>query len=132
MKTCLIVDDSVMVRKVLSRMIEDMGFTCLESDNGEAAYDVCRGKMPDVIVLDWDMPVMDGLEFIQKLRRTAGGDTPKVIFCTSENDSKKIHKAINAGADEYIMKPFDTDIIRSKFTRLNLYNAPVNHAVQRS
>ncbi len=123
MKTCLIVDDSTVVRGVLRRIVQDMGFSCMESDNGEAAYDICRAQMPDVILVDWNMPAMNGLEFLKKLRKTAGGQLPKVIFCSSESESKKIQKVMDTGADEYVMKPFDRGIIRSKFLQLGLTEA---------
>lgn len=115
MKTCLIVDDSETVRKLLRHIVEDMGFACIEAEHGEAAYDACRAQMPDVILLDWSMPIMNGLAFTQKLRQTAGGEKPVIIFCTSETDIGQIRKALEAGASEYVMKPFDASIIRSKF-----------------
>jgi len=123
MKTCLIVDDSPIVRNILRNIVEELGFSCYEADNGQVAYDACCAQLPDAILLDWNMPVMNGLDFLKKLRKTAGGDKPKVIFCTSETDSKQIHKALNAGADEYVMKPFDGDIIRSKFRLTGLMEA---------
>lgn len=123
MKYCLIVDDSEIVRKILRRTIEDMGYTCTEAGDGEEAYNACRALMPDVIVTDWNMPVLNGLDFIKKLRRTAGGDKVKVIFCSAESNLKKIRQAVDAGADEYVMKPFDNTIIYSKFYLLGLYKA---------
>lgn len=123
MKTCLIVDDSEVVRKTMRRIVEDLRFICIEAEHGEAAYDICRSQMPDVITLDWNMPVMDGYEFLKKLRKTAGGDKPKVIFCSTQGDAKKIRTVIEAGADEYVIKPFDTAIIHSKFKLLNLLDA---------
>jgi two-component system chemotaxis response regulator CheY len=76
--------------------------------------------MPDAILLDWNMPVMDGLQFLRELRRQPEGRTPKVIFCTTENDVAHIARAVNAGADEYIMKPFDRAIMQSKFQEIGL------------
>ena len=67
--------------------------------------------MPDAVLLDWNMPVMDGYEFLGNLRRMPGGDAPKVVFCTTENDVAHIARALHAGANEYIMKPFDKDIV---------------------
>lgn len=120
MTGCLIVDDSVTVRRVLCRLLEDAGFTCAEAENGQEAYNICRGKMPDLIIVDWNMPVMNGLDFVQKLRRTVGGERPKIIFCTSECDIRQMRRAIDAGADEYIMKPFNADILRSKLAHVGL------------
>lgn len=123
MKTCLIVDDSPIVRSVLRNILMDAGFDCREAENGEAAYDQCRAQFPDLILLDWNMPVMNGPDFLKKLRKTAGGEKPKVIFCTSETDIKQIRKALDAGADEYVMKPFDADIILSKLRLTGMLEA---------
>ena len=119
-KTCLIVDDSRVVRKIARKIIEDLGFTCSEAEDGEKAYEACMGSMPQAILLDWNMPVMNGIEFLRKLRATSGGDAPKVVFCTTENDFSFIQEALNAGANEYIMKPFDSDIVQSKFQQIGV------------
>ena len=76
--------------------------------------------MPDAILLDWNMPVMDGLDFLKELRKEPSGDKPVVVFCTAERDILKITEALDAGADEYVMKPFDSDIIESKFFQAGL------------
>lgn len=120
MKSCLLVDDSRVVRKVARRITEDLGFECHEAEDGQVAYELCLKSMPDAILLDWNMPVMNGLEFLEKLRQMDGGDHPKVIFCTTENDMEHIQKAMEAGANEYIMKPFDNEIIESKFSQVGL------------
>jgi two-component system chemotaxis response regulator CheY len=79
-----------------------------------------RTAVPDVILLDWNMPVMNGLEFLRRLRREQGGDAPKVVFCSVENDLDRIREALTSGADEYIMKPFDGDIVASKLALVGL------------
>lgn len=119
-KICLVVDDSRVVRKVARRIVEDLGFACEEAEDGQVAYNACEGKMPDAILLDWNMPVMSGIEFLEKLRSMNNGQAPKVVFCTTENDMDHIMRAMNAGANEYIMKPFDSDIIQSKFEQIGL------------
>lgn len=123
MSVCLVVDDSRVVRKVARRIIEDFGFTCEEAEDGQKAYEFCESKMPDMILLDWNMPVMSGIEFLEKLRASEGGTAPKVIFCTTENDMAHITRAMTAGADEYIMKPFDAEIIGYKLSQLGLIDA---------
>lgn len=123
MLSCLVVDDSRVVRKVARRIVEDLGFACEEAEDGQKAYDYCAGKMPDAILLDWNMPIMSGIEFLEKLRQMPNGKNPKVIFCTTENDMAHITRAINAGANEYIMKPFDSEIIQSKFVQIGLMSA---------
>ena len=120
MKSCLIVDDSRVVRKVARRIAEDLGFTCDEAEDGQKAYEACQKSMPDAILLDWNMPIMSGIEFLEKLRVMENGQKPKVVFCTTENDMKHIQRAITAGANEYIMKPFDNEIIQNKFQQIGL------------
>ena len=120
MKSCLVVDDSKVVRMVARKILEALKFEIAEAENGQVALEKCRARMPDVILLDWNMPVMDGIEFLRALRKSAGGDAPRVVFCTTENDMAHIREAIGAGANEYIMKPFDSDIIQSKFAQIGL------------
>ncbi len=120
MRTCLIVDDSRVVRKVASRIVEKFGFDILEAENGAQALEVCSQQFPDLILLDWYMPVMDGMEFIGKLRALPGGDKPIVIFCTTENDIGHIQQAIMAGANEYVMKPFDEEILSAKLSQVGI------------
>lgn len=120
MKSCLIVDDSRVVRKVAGRIAHDLGFSCREAEDGQKAYEACQESMPDAIILDWNMPVMSGIEFLEKLRQMEGGNHPKVVFCTTENDISHIQRAMQAGANEYIMKPFDSEIIESKFIQIGL------------
>jgi two-component system, chemotaxis family, chemotaxis protein CheY len=115
MKQCLIVDDSSVVRKVARRIMEELDFNVAEAEEGAQALDMCRQAMPDLILLDWSMPVMDGVEFLLQLRKQlSGGDKPKVVFCTTENDVAQIAKAMRAGADDFLLKPFDRDIVEAK------------------
>ena len=120
MKHCLVVDDSSVIRKVARRILEDMSFEISEAENGKDALEKCKMRMPDAVLLDWNMPIMDGIDFLTALRDVTGGDVPKVIFCTTENDAAHITRAIDAGANEYIMKPFDRDIIEAKFQEVGL------------
>ncbi len=120
MKTCLVVDDSSVVRKIARRILEDMDFQIIEAEDGEQALASASAAMPDAVLLDWNMPVMDGYEFLGNLRRMPGGDVPKVVFCTTENGIDHISRALHAGANEYIMKPFDKDIVTAKFQEVGL------------
>lgn len=114
MKTCLVVDDSKVIRKVARHILEALNFAVSEAADGNEALDVCRDASPDVILLDWNMPVMSGMEFLRALRASEGGGRPKVVFCTTENGIAHIRAAIDAGADEYVMKPFDRETLQNK------------------
>jgi len=120
MKSCLIVDDSRVIRKVARQIFDSLGFSCEEAEDGKQALDSCMAKMPDFVLLDWNMPVMDGMEFLKALRQSPNGSSPIVVFCTTENDMKHIQEALMSGANEYIMKPFDADIVRSKLSQLGM------------
>ncbi len=120
MRSCLVVDDSRVIRKVARRILEDLEFKIEEAADGMEALTACRGQMPDMVLLDWNMPVMNGLDFLKALRQEPGGDKPVVIFCTTENDLDHITQALENGANEYIMKPFDGDIIEAKLAEVGL------------
>jgi len=120
LKTCLVVDDSRVIRKVARRVLEDIGFEIAEASDGLEALAWCRTLMPDAVLLDWNMPVMTGIDFLRQLRQEPGGDRPKVVFCTVENNVERIREALACGADEYIMKPFDGDILLAKFAQAGL------------
>jgi two-component system chemotaxis response regulator CheY len=120
MKTCLVVDDSSVIRKVARRILEGLEFQIVEAEDGEQALDACQSNMPDAVLLDWNMPRMDGYDFLRSLRRMPQGDRPKVVFCTTENDVAHIARALHAGANEYIMKPFDKEIVEAKFQEVGL------------
>lgn len=120
MSTCLIVDDSSTIRKITRKIMEEFKFTCIDAENGQIALDVCQKQMPDLVILDWNMPVMNGLEFLKSLRASKNGDQPKVIFCTTESGMDFVQNGIDAGADEYIMKPFDKSVIELKLIQLGI------------
>ena len=114
MRSCLVVDDSKVIRKVARHILETLNFAVDEAEDGREALTRCESAMPDVILLDWNMPVMSGMEFLRALRQTDLAPQPKVVFCTTENDIAHIRAAIDAGADEYVMKPFDRDTLETK------------------
>lgn len=120
MKHCLIVDDSAVIRKVAKRIMDQLSLRTSEAEDGRQALTACRHDMPDAVLLDWNMPVMDGYEFLRELRRMPGGDAPKVLFCTTENDVAQIARAMHAGADEYVMKPFDREIMTAKLHEVGI------------
>jgi two-component system chemotaxis response regulator CheY len=119
-RTCLVVDDSLVVRKAARRIIEGLGFAVSEAKDGQEALEACRAKLPDGVLLDWNMPVMDGITFLRAARAEFGPDQPRIVLCTTEAEFSRIVQALEAGAQEYVMKPFDADIIRDKFEQAGL------------
>ena len=119
-KTCLIVDDSKVIRKVARHMLEGMDFVVDEACDGQEALDSCTKSSPDVVLLDWNMPIMNGIEFLRALGKSDVAPRPKVVLCTTESDTAHIRTALEAGADEYVMKPFDRETLASKLQYVGL------------
>ena len=117
-RNCLIVDDSRVMRSVSRRVVEGLGFLVTEAENGQEALARCQAAMPDLILLDWNMPVMTGIEFITALRAAAGGARPKVVFCTTEHEPEFVGRGIAAGADGFVTKPFDDQTLSAKLQRI--------------
>lgn len=117
---CLVVDDSRVVRKVARRILEQHGYRVEEAENGLEGLGACRRTLPRCVLLDWNMPVMNGLGLLKALRSEFGPDEPIVLFCTTENEIGQIAIALESGAQEYIMKPFDEEILVGKFTQIGL------------
>jgi two-component system chemotaxis response regulator CheY len=115
MKTCLVVDDSSVVRKVARRILEGLKLEVTEADHGQAALDQCQHQMPDAIILDYHMPGMGTVEFLSTLRNLPNGKKTMVVYCTTENDAADITRTIAAGADDFVIKPFDRESLRTKF-----------------
>ena len=120
MKTCLVVDDSRVIRKVACRIMHELAFETTEAENGADALIGCRKKMPDVVLLDWSMPQASGIDFLKALRSETSGNHPVVVLCITENDTARITEALDAGADEYIMKPFDRGILEAKLAEVGM------------
>jgi len=120
----LIVDDSRFVRGFLRGMLEERGIECLEAGDGQVGLDVRRkefmnGTPLDLALVDWNMPVMDGLEMLKQLR-ASGMSSMKVMMVTTEAENDFILRALDAGADEYLMKPFDDEALCEKLAMLGL------------
>ncbi len=122
MKNCLIVDDSRVTRKVARRILEELEFGVEEAEDGREGLEICRRKMPDAILLDCGLQGMTGVEFLRVLRREPSGHGPIVVFCTIENDISLITEAVTAGANEYMLKPFDSEIVKSVLSEVGLLN----------
>jgi len=117
---CLVVDDSRVIRRVAVDMLKDLGFAVAEAEHGLAAVEFCRTRVPDFVLLDWNMPEMDGISCLRKLRAMALEPRPAVVMCTTESGMPKICEALEAGADEYIMKPYDREVLLDKLVQLGL------------
>ncbi|MCW2285505.1 two-component system chemotaxis response regulator CheY [Rhodoblastus acidophilus] len=120
MKQGLVVDDSAVIRRVTGRILEMMGFDSTELDDGAKALDHCLAAMPDAILLDWNMPNVDTIELLRKLRRVPGGNQCKILFVVTENDPMLIGRALRAGADDILLKPYDHHAVQEKFEELGL------------
>jgi CheY-like chemotaxis protein len=117
-KVCLIVDDSRVIRKVSAKIAKSLGYVPVEAQDGEEALARCNKAMPALVLTDWNMPEMDGIEFVRRLRAIPTPKEPIVVFCTSNGEAKDIHEGIGAGADDYIVKPFDEAALRAKLEKL--------------
>ncbi|MCB1548214.1 MAG: response regulator [Hyphomicrobiaceae bacterium] len=120
MKQCLVVDDSVVIRKVARRILQRLNFETIEAENGQEALERCQSEMPDAILLDWHMPVANGHDFLNGLKSQTSGPRPIVFYCTTENDPIDISRALSAGAHDYILKPFDRESIEAKLAEHGL------------
>ena len=120
MKHCLVVDDSRVIRTVARRIMEELSYSVAEAEDGMEALRVCHEKMPDLIFLDWNLPSMKGLDFVRSVRGQHDGGHPVILFCTTEADSAEIASAMAAGANEYVMKPFDGDGVRAKLADIGV------------
>jgi len=115
MPYCLIADDSTAIRKAVRGMLRDLGFEVGEAANGLEALEACRHRMPDVVLLDWNMPAMNGIEFLSAVDTKKFAKRSSIIFCTTGAEAGPIVSAMAAGASEYLVKPFDKDVLRQKF-----------------
>ena len=119
-KLCLIADDSAAIRSAARSILKDLDFHTTEAEDGLDALSQCRARRPDAILLDQTMPYLDGMGVMQALREKIPGPVPKIIFCTAERDPRHIARAIDAGAHEYLIKPFDRILLAAKLETLGL------------
>lgn len=124
-KYTLVVDDSRVIRRITRSLLQALDFETTEADSPSAALNACVTRMPSLIILDWLMPSsdkqsMDSLECLQSLRRLPGGQEPVVLYCTTEHDPKEFDRAMKAGADDVIVKPYDRDMLHRKLIATGL------------
>lgn len=115
MKSCLVIDDSSVVRKITRRILESANLKVEEAEDGRQGLDICRDAMPDAIFVDSNMPNVDGFDFVRELRQMHNGKGPKVILCATENDVSYVERAKHLGVDKFILKPFDKAYLIEKF-----------------
>jgi two-component system chemotaxis response regulator CheY len=120
MRHCLVVDDSRVIRTVARRIMEELQYSVEEAEDGMTGLRAVREKMPDLIFLDWNLPSMKGLEFVKSVRGQQDGGHPVILFCTTESDPAEIADAMAAGANEYVMKPFDGGVVRAKLADIGV------------
>jgi two-component system chemotaxis response regulator CheY len=119
----LIVDDSRFVRGYLRGLLEEKGIECEEAADGQAGIDCLHGGMLfDLALVDWNMPVMNGLDMLKQLRAEGYSDV-KVLMVTTEAENDYIIRALDAGADEYLMKPFDDEALQEKLAMIGVVEA---------
>ena len=119
-KNALVVDDSRVLRTVARRIFEELEFSVAEAEDGMAALRACHEKMPDLILFDGNLPGMRGVEFLRSVRGQQGGERPVILVATTESDADEIAHGIHAGANEYLMKPFDRGTVRAKLAEIGI------------
>ncbi|MEI9811350.1 MAG: response regulator [Acidobacteriota bacterium] len=116
MAYAMVVDDSRAVRKLLAQTLTDLGYEVSEAENGKAALEALHAHTGplELILTDWNMPEMNGLEFLKAVRKEAEFNAVPVIMVTTETEMEHMALALEAGANEYVMKPFTRDILADK------------------
>jgi len=116
----LVVDDSRVMRLIIGKIVKENGFEVVEAGNGQEALDQLRAADSQITLalVDWNMPVMDGLSFVQAARADGAFSALRLIMVTTESGSEQVARAIEAGADEYLMKPFTKESLRDKLAMI--------------
>jgi len=114
----LVVDDSTAIRRYLHEILESQGFEVVEAGNGREGLERISEQPVELVLLDWNMPVMNGLQMLQQLRSEPGAGDPPVMMVTIEHDLNQISQALESGANEFVMKPFTPEIILDKLALL--------------
>ncbi len=118
----LVIDDSRAVRTIIRAILQEMNLEVVEAANGQEGIDRLRQFLDiDLVLVDWNMPVMDGLEFIVAVRADKANDLVRIVMVTTETESSQINRALAAGANEYVMKPFTKDVLVAKLSMLDMF-----------
>lgn len=118
MRRCLIVDDSSVVRKIACQILRSLGCTVSEAESGSDAVGLCSVLMPDIVFLDWHMPGTGKLDAIPAIRAIESDRRPHIVYVTTEHDTLDIARALSAGADSYMLKPFDRSMLVEKLDEI--------------
>lgn len=132
MKHCLVIDDANIIRKVARHIIETFGYRVSEAETAEEALDRLISDTPDLILLDWQLPGMTAFEFLAALRGRPLPKIPYIVYCTTEHDVSDLSKAFTAGADDYLLKPFNREVLQAKFAEIALAHEELKVAYARS
>ena len=117
----LVVDDSRTMRRIVAAMLEGLGYEVTEAGHGEQALQILRGGfLPDLVCIDWNMPFMDGLELVTAIRSDPTWKAVTLMMMTSQVEQDQVLRALTAGAQEYLMKPFNDEALRGKLAQLGL------------
>ncbi|MEM7465042.1 MAG: response regulator [Pseudomonadota bacterium] len=122
MKIVMIADDSPVIRKVARRLLEDMELVVVEAGDGAQAISMCRDNMPDILIIDWDMPGRSGVDVVAEIARMPASENTVIFYCTSELNISEMTKAKRAGAKGFLMKPFNRTILHKKFMEVGVVN----------
>ena len=122
MPRCLIADDSKTMRMLLIKIMENFGYTVEEAEDGEDLLEQCTADMPDLIISDWNLPLIDGIDVLYKIRSNQNIRQPVFLFCSYIKDTEIIRQALKGGADDFIMRPVDEDIIAQKLRIIKCMN----------
>ncbi|MFN7701643.1 MAG: response regulator [Deltaproteobacteria bacterium] len=122
MSHALVVDDSRAMRAILTKQLKQLGFEVLEAEHGEQALEriTSAPTMPVLALVDWNMPRMNGIEFVRAVRNRRDLDQMRLMMVTTETELSQVRVALEAGADEYMMKPFTPDALLSKLQTMGL------------
>ena len=118
----LVIDDSRTIRTIIGKILKELGMDVLEAGNGKQALEQMKAHPGiELILVDWNMPEMNGLDFIKAVRAQKLYDRVRILMVTSETETEQVTKALKAGANEYLMKPFSREILVAKLDLLNIY-----------
>ncbi|MBY0422234.1 MAG: response regulator, partial [Parvularculaceae bacterium] len=120
MKTCLVVEDSPLIREITARLLRDLGFSPREASRAIEGVAECKHATPDIVLLDWDLPNMEALDFLKGVAELAPEQRPIIILCATEYDQQQFTLARAAGAAHVLMKPYDSHAVAEKFAEIGL------------